>query len=269
MGTQKLAGFTIIETMLFLAISGLLVVSLLATVGASVNIQRYRDATETFKSLLQQQYADLSSVQNARGNNWSCGSNATPVTGGAGEIRGQSTCMLVGKYMRIDGSDITIFNVIGYPKSGTTKQSNDIASLQNNYTLNASTFDVERTNMEWGTQIAFPVVVNGSPNPVQATPHKIGFLVVRSPDSGLIYTFTNNDPNVPDEANIGPSTFTDMLVSGNTNPGQGDRLICIDSNGLFASNDRGVYINSFASSATSVEVRTNDYMTSVNQGTKC
>ncbi len=269
MGTNKLAGFTIIETMLFLAISGLLVVSLLVGVGASVNVQRYRDATESFKALLQQQYADLTSVQNGRNDNWNCGSNAKPTTAGpVFENRGQSDCMLMGKYVRIDSGKISIFTVIGYQKS-TADQANDVASLKNNYTLNASASEVDRSTMEWGTQISFPVTVNGSPNPVPATPHKIGILFIRSPDSGQIYTFSNNDPSVPDEANIDASTFTNLLVAGDTNPGQAARLICVDSNGLFSSNDRGVYINAFATGASAIEIRTNDYMASINQGTKC
>jgi type II secretory pathway pseudopilin PulG len=269
MGTNKLAGFTIIETMLFLAISGLLVVSLLVGVGASVNTQRYRDAAETFKALLQQQYADLSSVQNGRSDNWSCGSNATPSSAGpAYDNRGQSNCMLVGKYVHIDGGQIAIFPVVGYQKS-TAIQPNDVASLAANYVLNASTAEVERSSMEWGTQIAEPVVINNSPNPLPPTPHKLGILFIRSPDSGQIYTFSNNDPNVPDEASIDSATFTSLLVAGNTNPGQAARLICVDSGGLFASNDRGVYMNSYATGASAIELRTNDYMTTMNQGMKC
>ncbi len=269
MGTNKLAGFTIIETMLFLAISGLLIASLIVGVGASLNVQRYRDATDSFKSLLQQQYADLGSVQNGRNDQWSCGNNATPSTAGpVYDNRGQSDCMLVGKYVHIDGGQVDIFTVVGYQKS-TSVQPNDVASLANNYVLNVSTSDVNKTVMEWGTQISFPVTVNNAPNPIPPTPHRVGILFVRSPDSGQIYTFSNNDPNVPDEANIGPSTFTDLLVAGNTNPGQGARLICVDSNGFFASSDRGIYMNSFATNANAFEMRSNDYMKSINQGTQC
>ena len=46
-------GFTIIEVMLFLAITGLLAVGVLATVGNSINVQRYRDAVVTLQTEVQ------------------------------------------------------------------------------------------------------------------------------------------------------------------------------------------------------------------------
>lgn len=276
MGTHKTAGFTIIETMLFLAISGLLIVSLLIGVGASVNVQRYRDAAESFKGLLQEQYADLTSVENARTDSWSCGSTAVPSNAGpVYDNRGQSQCILIGKYVWVDNTDISVYTVIGYPKFTTPPltSSDDITSLKTNYVLNVSSGEAQKSTLEWGTRISYPVKVNGTTNSTPATPRKLGFLVVRSPESGQIYTFVNNDPNVPNATNIGTATFTDLLVAGNAAPGnQGEQLICVDTNGLFASSDRGVYIGSFATGASAVEIRTNDYIKSIsaaNKATQC
>ena len=269
MGTSKLAGFTIIETMLFLAISGMLVVSMLIGVGASVNVQRYRDAGESFKSLIQEQYADLNSVQNSRDDNWSCGSDAIPVNGGSGtQIRGQSSCVLIGKYLQVKNGDISVFRVVGYKISSGTYLNDDIASLKNNYLLNVVQDTVDISTLEWGTRISYPVVRDGVANPYP-TPRSLGILFVRSPDSGQIYTFSNNDGDVPAPADITPLTFANMLVGGNTIPGQGAQLICIDTNGLFVSNDRAVYLSAFASGASAVEIRSNDYMTSIGQAAKC
>ena len=41
-------GFTIIEVMLFLAVSGVLAAGILATVGGTIGAQRYRDAVDSF-----------------------------------------------------------------------------------------------------------------------------------------------------------------------------------------------------------------------------
>lgn len=116
--------------------------------------------------------------------------------------------------------------------------------------------------MEWATKISSPVIINGSSNPSPASPHKLGMLVVRSPRSGQIYTFTNKDSSVPDIENIGSVSLSNMLVAGNTIPGQGSQVVCIDSDGLFTANDRAVYINSYASSASAIELRSNDFMRS-------
>lgn len=268
MGTQKLAGFTIIETMLFLGISGILVVAMLVGVGASINVQRYRDAAESFKSLVQKQYADLNNVQNSRSANWSCGATATPVEDGPNpQARGQSDCMLIGKYMRIDRGDIAVYQVVGY-KGNNSPVTNDIETLKNNYLLNVNQETVDESNMEWGTQISYPVVQDGVTNP-NPTPRKVGILIVKSPESGQIYTFTNSDAEVPDKDSLSTLGFSNMLIAGDRLPGQGARMLCVDGNGLLTANDRGVYINTFAASTSAVEMRSNDFMEARSQRMKC
>jgi type II secretory pathway pseudopilin PulG len=274
MGNHKLAGFTIIETVLFLGISSFLIVALIAGTGNSVNIQRYNDAVQTFKSTLQQQYADVSSVQNSRNNNWSCGSTVSPVTtGSASDNRGQSKCILMGKYVRLEDDKISIYRVIGYQQA-TATLSNDILSLKNNYRMNVLNDDVEKTTLEWGTRISYPKTQGGSANaayPKPQNPRKLALLIVRSPDSGQIYTFSVSDADVPDDANINPTNIASMIVAGGFSPGeaQGARFICINSDGLLINNSTAILLNAFASSASAVETQTNDLMQSSVLGFKC
>lgn len=258
MGTStshKAGGFTIIETVLFLAVSGALIVGMVAGAGASLNIQRYNDATQSFKSLLQKQYADLASVQNGRSNNWTCDSTANAVEGGD-VYRGQSNCVVVGKYMRIDGSNISIYTVLA-AQSGTLSPigASDITSLRSNYVLNASKAEVNDITMDWGTEIAWAKDGSVTDGRSARTPRTIGMLFIRSPDSGLVYTFTTD--TIPAKDAIAPKTFSDMLVAGNVVPGQAARTLCIQSSGLAASGDQAIYINAFASAASAVEVRSN------------
>jgi len=257
MGTKTSSGFTIIESMLFLAISGLLVIVLVAGVGASVNIQRYQDATQSFKELVQRQYTALSNVENGRDNNWTCAANADPVPGGD-EIRGQSECVMVGKYMRIDRGDISIYTVLAR-KTSNSIQVNDILRLRNNYILNASDDGVnvlEQRQMEWGTQIAKPSSGAGSGTPI--TPRVAGILFVRSPDSGQIYTFSSN--TIPAVDSVSNATFTNMLVAGDVIPGQGAQMLCIEAgaSGMLVNTRVGLYIPAFASGISAPELRTSD-----------
>ncbi len=265
MGTRATGGFTIIETMLFLAISGLLIVGMLATTGASINIQRYHDAVETFKTLLQNQYGDLTSVQNDRANTWDCNSLAQSQTGGT-EIRGQSDCVLLGRYLTVVDDTASAYSVLGRPNATQVTTGNDIQKLSSNYELNISTVTQDVSTLEWGTRIAWPKTdSSGAARITLTTPRSIALLFVRSPDSGQIYTFTSDV--VPDTPT--PQTLNAMLVSGAGTPGQGQRTICIDSNGLFVTADFSVFINNYATGPSSVESRSNDFIKSLGGATQC
>lgn len=265
MGTSKQQGFTIIETVLFLGVSSLLLVLLVVGAGASLNAQRYKDAVQSFKSVVQAQYTELATIKNIRDNDWACDANAIATEGGD-EFRGQAECLLVGKYMRIDRDDVRIYTVLARERTTPIGGLNDIQSLATNYALAASMANVERQQLDWGTAIAWPSGGSGSRSPT--TPRTIGIFFARSPDSGTVYTFTSDSiPVDPDE--IAQTTFTDLLVEGNTIPGRGARTICIISNGLIKTGDMAIYIKPYASSVSSVETRSNDFMLSQPGAVQC
>ncbi len=67
MNTKK--GFTVIEVMLFLAITGLMLLGVLGGTYASINRQRYNDAVKTYADFLKGVYAEVISPQsNGNGN---------------------------------------------------------------------------------------------------------------------------------------------------------------------------------------------------------
>ena len=262
MGARISPGFTIIETVLFLSVTGLLVMGVLIGTGTALNAQRYQDSIESFKDLLQTQYAELSSVKNSRTNTWSCDATATAASGGS-QIRGQSDCLLVGRYVRIDRGDVTIYSVLA--RQTSTTEDNDITRLDTNYAYNVDTTATDTRKMDWGTQIAWPASGSGSRTPT--SPRSLGMLIIRSPHSGNIYTFTSD--TVPDKSAINQTTFTDLIVGGNTIPGQGGRTLCVLSSGLARSGDTAIYINSFATSASAIEVRTNQQLEALGETSRC
>ncbi|MFZ1250364.1 MAG: hypothetical protein WAR37_02865 [Candidatus Microsaccharimonas sp.] len=259
---SRRSGFTIVETVLFLAISGALIIALIAGAGVTLSDQRYRDATQSFKALLQQQYSELGSVQNTRTNTWSCNSDALVTSGGDEEYRGQSECMLIGKYLRIQGKDITIYPVLAYEIDTTTIPPTDIEGLRTKYALNASTTEIEKDELDWQTEIAW-AASGADYNAGGPTPRSLGILFIRSPDSGQVYTFTSDD--IPAVDAVNQATFTQLLIAGNSVPGQAARTLCIKSGGLAVSGDRAVAIAAYASAPSAIEVRSNDLVGNPSQ----
>jgi hypothetical protein len=261
MSPSRNTGFTIIETMLFLGVTGLLVIALLVGTGASINTQRYRDSVTTFMSFLQDQYAKVNSVSNDRTNDWSCGDDAQAKQDGTPEARGQSNCFIVGRLIMIKNSDITTLSVNGVQTSTTS--ASDVSMLINNYNFGISTVDQENSSLEWGAKITWPVEGAGSKS--QGTERAISILLMRSPDSGLVYTFTA-DSTFPVE-NITSDTIK-QIMSPSTS--QDKRTICVDSSsGMAAGNKLAVFIDSNAANSSAIETRSYQTIQSLGGSSKC
>ena len=256
-------GFTIIETMLVLAVTGVLVSTLLFGIGSSIAVQRYGDSVTSFRSLLQDQYARVSSVSNGRGAGWSCNASATPVQGG-NTAPGQTDCVLLGRYISVVDGAISMATVVGYQTSSSAA-ANDMQSVKDNYALGLSDSSVETKTLEWGARIAWPKTGTGASNPT--TPRSIAFFILRSPESGTTYTFTSND--VTPISAVSSLTLKNMLVQTTASfPGQGSRTICIEPDAPVPEKF-GVYVAPVASGANSIETRSFEITTAEGGDTKC
>ncbi|MDB5159776.1 MAG: hypothetical protein JWO99_39 [Candidatus Saccharibacteria bacterium] len=265
MGTHFKRGFTIIETMLVLAITGVLIAGLLIGVGSSVSAQRYKDSVATFKSLLQDQYSQVTNVSNDRNSNWTCGSTADPAQSNGGIAPGQSDCVLLGRYVSIVGGSITQAVVVGFQNSKTAGAS-DIATIKANYTLGISTSSIATSSLEWGAQIAWPAKGSGAKKPTM--PRSLAMLILRSPDSGTSYTFTSDDVN--DIIAVNSATLKTMMVEDTTQvPGQLQRTICIDPNGVGVPEMLAVYIGQAADGPGSIETRSFSTITNNGGDSQC
>ena len=80
---RRTSGFTIIEVVLFLAISGLMAIGLLVGTSMAIQRQQYRDAVQSFAGYLRDEYARVVSVEN----------DGTAKCGAS--VRGQSECFIV------------------------------------------------------------------------------------------------------------------------------------------------------------------------------
>lgn len=238
MGIKSDTGFTVIETMLFLSITGLLAVGILVGSGIAINQQRYRDSVNSLKSYIQQQYSEIGNVTNNRDQTWTCDSAATvSQSPAAGEPRGTSDCVILGRLITVDasGTKLTASNVVGYKPDGVASAASDIAEL-GNYKLGISSIDQDSEDVSWGAQVV---------KQKSTTPQPLSILIIHSPLSGSILTFT------VDGVQTNPSS---MIALANTNSAHD---LCVNADiGSFVGKRLEVRIVANASSQAAIEIPT-------------
>lgn len=265
MGRSANRGFTIIETVLFLSITSVLIVALLAGVTVSINTQRYQDSVSSFKSLLQGQYSDLTNVYNDREDTWTCSNSAETSDGGSSpDARGQSDCIVMGRYIYIQNGDISLADVVGYESS--SDQQTDLDVIRDDYELGLSSVHDEERQLEWGTRIAWPVA--GTDSETVGTPRSLAILIIQSPVTQTVYTFSSDNP--PDSiVDVTSDDLKAMVVAGESVPGQASRVICVESDGLSVSGNTSIFISAYATNASSIETRSNDFYIAQGEETRC
>jgi len=223
-------GFTIIEVILFIGISGALIVGILMGTGNSINTQRYHDSVYSFRSFLQQQYSDVSNIGNSSLDNV-CGTSTVP--------RGQSNCVILGKY--ITTSDSKTFNVktvIGtIPGAHTfTNEFNEIKLYSITTSLTANTDSYE---MEWGSSISDISGVNS----------RLSMLVLRSPVTGTTKTFIS--PTSISDTDVDTYLLTTAPLGTSANN-------CISSGDIFTGGRMSVVVNKNATNANGIVAKGDD-----------
>ncbi len=177
MVAQTQRGFTIIEVMLFLAISGLLFAMLMIGVNNGIAQQRYLDSVRSYKAFLQDQYSETLNTRNSRSNSLDCTATGV-VDNGADSTPGtNANCVILGRVIKItpDGQKVTVDNVIGHT---TADRSDDLE------TYNPQAMGQEETwDMDWGSQLKLDDTQGFGTNTQPM------ILIIRSPASGLVRVF--------------------------------------------------------------------------------
>lgn len=241
MGAKTQTGFTIIEVMLFLAVTGALTVGLLVGSGVAIGQQRYRDSVNSLQSYIQQQYNKVINVTNDRDKSWTCDSNGTVTqvdNPSAGEARGTSDCVVLGRLMTVDetGTNLKSSVVVGYRNPNAVTQLSDINEIATNYKLGVTAIDEDDESVNWGAQIVKPKTTNPMP---------LSILVLRSPLSGTMLTFVKDGI----QTNIGG-----MVNEANMSE---QRDLCVNADvGSFVGKRMEIRIEPFASSQSSVQIPT-------------
>lgn len=200
MGRVNETGFTVIEVILFLAITGLLFAALMVGVGSGINQQRYLDSARSFRALVQDQYAATLNIDNRTTQYWGCQSNGVIDSNVTRSDRGTSDCVILGRIIQIlpvgnDGiASVKTSSVTGRLKSGVSdvQSMTDLDALAN-YQPRIAHFDEQVTDMDWGSFLT--TVTNA--NQRQASQGVVAIL--RSPATGLVRVFTSTSALTSDD----------------------------------------------------------------------
>jgi type II secretory pathway pseudopilin PulG len=218
MGTSFERGFTVVELMLFLGISGALFAALMVGVSTSINQQRYRESVVSFSTLLQGQYSEVSNTRNDSSKDWVCGTNGLPQKDTGNGAAGTTKCVLLGKAIEVkNGTDISIYHVVGCepkavsassappPASGSTDCTNnntqdpndvtDVGALKLYNPKLAKDFDLQTDTVEWSSTLQASYKGQS-----QAS---VSFLILRSPVSGIVRVFTYGS-SLPSNLDLAP-----------------------------------------------------------------
>lgn len=236
MKQQKQSGFTIIELILFLAISALLLTMVMGGISTNVNSSRFLAATKDMQSYLQNQYNDVTAGVSQRAAGAECaydGANSAP---GASD-----NCIVIGKLVKIEQDQILTYTVVAQTEPQASCNGQTRAAGSNSDA--ARIFDycpyaigegaaggiVEIHQNLWGVDAYKRVYLQDGASGVVTTFDSIA--VLRSPNTGNIYTFTiNGGPGAPgSNYNFTPD---DMLQINVNRPS----LVCIESPDVFTRN---------------------------------
>lgn len=236
-------GFTIIEVVLFLAITGLMVVGLLVGVSGSIDRERYNDAVTSLHDNLQGQYNLVDNIYTNRPAEYRCG------TGGVSaapphQPRGTSNCSIVGRYITSssDGKILTskpIYarNDITSIGSGIEDEQDLLDELRLIVAPDSINYDIQTFRIPWDTW-----VFTDPDNP--AGSRSFTLALIRIPTNNLIRTYAT-------EGNVSLSA---LIANAQAEP----LAVCVERDGLVSYPTSGVKILRSAVNANGAQRITSD-----------
>lgn len=249
MGMNKQSGFTIIEVLLFLGITGLMAAALLGGWTTMINNQRYKDSVKTLQSFIQQQYNLVYNVQNGRNAETGCvigadGPVFTDEDDDASTLRpqGQSVCVVMGRYIHISGGSVVkVYPIVGEDRSEAGNPSDKQAILDRKPVEVTEDIGLagSELNIPWQAEVVTPV-----PNSVDTM--DVAIVIIRSPESGIVHTYSQQLPD-------GSRPPTQSIITDALNE---DMNLCLNPDVAFVGSRTGVVIRKGASVQSYVQTIT-------------
>lgn len=243
MSTQKTTGFTIVEVVLFLAITSVLIVTLLGGWTALINTQRYKDTVDTTYSFLQDQYNLTYNVERGITDTLRCDATGTVNTVDVvnAEPRGKSNCLVMGRYVRLtDGVEFKSYPIIGVEPGIDTSGLPDTEEIRS-YNPKPVSQPIGLTQ----SQLLVPWSAEAMGSGLQRnTLQNIAFIIIRSPSSQSIRTYIVSASSVDPQIDVSADIQTANEV---------EKKLCLKSGSIMQGTRQSVVIRKYASSQNSIE----------------
>jgi type II secretory pathway pseudopilin PulG len=234
--TKRQVGFTIIEVMLFLAVSGALAAGVLGSSSVVINNQRYIDAANSFKALVQGEIIATTRVVNETKGDSTCIWDEVHDTPSSLRPVATSDCVIMGRALAIkSGQTIVTANIIGRSNSDDIYPS-DIAAIEAHKPV-LDTRGQKTSLLNWDTHI------KGSESLI--------IYIFRSPQSGNIV--------IRSQRNVVSTAIDALMTSGFkvkdiATLSSSKQEICIDASGLIVAQQQTVIINANVSGPSGIEM---------------
>jgi|GEM_PF-349356 len=241
-------GFTVIEVILFLAITGLLAFSLLGGWTAMINTQRYKDSVKTVQSFLQQQYNLVYNVENVKqadgGPYCVVNGSGEPEFVATGVSRGQSNCIQMGRLVNITGgTQIRSYAIVGVDLVSDSTTTDSASIRGRNPIVVTDGFQLTDNELEvpWQAEVVRRASQGG-------TRQNVALAIIRSPLTGSVHTYAvqTDGSTIPD--------IDSMAVPAN----EQEVTLCLDAGTAFSGGRIGVVVRQRASAQSFVQTIQDD-----------
>lgn len=231
-------GYTIIEVMLFFAVTGALMLGVMGSASVGVNTQRYSDAMNTFTAIIQQEFTNVTNVVNTKSIDTMCGPGS-----GVERPRGISTCVILGRLMTVDAQgDIVLSNIVG-SDPGTANDTNTELEVIQSYNPKIDINSQESDEMSWDTKLE-----RGAPLGTSVA----SVLILRSPRSGNVYSYVVHSASEIITSSDQLGDRIGELIVASPAPNSVNQYLCVDRSGWVVTPARAVRLAPFASGPSGV-----------------
>lgn len=240
MNRGQAKGFTIIEVMLFLAITGVITVLFLMGWTKSVHTQSYKDGVNSVLADVQLQFDEAYNPINERKGNLTCIGDDVNTAESSNTNIGSTDCVVMGRYIVFDKDKIIKRRVIGFDATSTnTSDTNVIKDYKPQYVADTAEAPVEYT-LPWGMEMYKPGA--------DRAPLTRALVIIRSPMNGAVTSYTWEMPTGEQKSVL------DIINSGS----QEKFTICLDPKAPVSTTPLALTVSANASTHEAVGIQSKE-----------